>query len=86
MLEVKVTPSGEGHSVMVAINGNFKELLVEGLLAIGSIRNGIGECGPAQAAIFNEILLKAVQDKSSPIWTTEQSGYTKIAFDPSLLK
>ena len=29
MIEVNVNPKGEGHDVMVAVNGNFKELLTE---------------------------------------------------------
>ena len=37
MIEVNVNPKGEGHDVMVAVNGNFKELLTEAFLAIGTI-------------------------------------------------
>ena len=49
MIEVKVTPKGEGHNVMVAVNGNFKELVTEAFLAIGTICTGIRECGPWRA-------------------------------------
>ena len=86
MLEVKVTPQGEGHNVMVAVNGNFKELVAEGLLAIGTICAGIRECGPLEVAIFNDLLKKAVLDKTSPLWDLNSADQTKITFDPSLHK
>lgn len=82
MIEVKITPKGEGHDVMVAVNGNFKELVAEGLLAIGTICESIREYGPLEAAIFNDILLKAVQDKASPIWNLQGANHTKIIFAP----
>lgn len=66
MIEVKVTPKGEGHNVMVAVNGNFKELVTEAFLAIGTICTGIRECGPLEGAIFDDLLKKAVLDKTSP--------------------
>ena len=80
MIEVKVTPKGEGHNVMVAVNGNFKEL------AIGTICTGIRECGPLEGAIFDDLLKKAVMDKTSPLWNLNSADQTKITFDPSLQK
>ena len=70
MIEVKITPKGEGHDVMVAVNGNFKELVAEGLLAIGTICESILECGPLEAAIFNDI------------WNLQGANHTKIIFAP----
>lgn len=86
MIEVKVTPKEEGHSVMVAVNGNFKELVTEAFLAIGTICTSIRECGPLEAAIFNDFFLKAAQDKTSPFWNLNSADQTKITFDPSLHK
>lgn len=50
MIEVNVNPKGEGHDVMVAVNGNFKELLTEAFLAIGTICASIREIGPVEGA------------------------------------
>lgn len=86
MIEVKVTPKGEGHNVMVAVNGNFKELVTEAFLAIGTICTGIRECGPLEGAIFDDLLKKAVMDKTSPLWNPNSADQTKITFDPSLQK
>lgn len=86
MIEVKVTPKGEGHNVMVAVNGNFKELVTEAFLAIGTICTGIRECGPLEGAIFDDLLKKAVLDKTSPLWNLNSADRTKITFDPSLYK
>lgn len=86
MLEVKVTPKGEGHNVVIAIEGSFKALTLEAFLAIGSICAGIRECGPLEAAIFNDLLKKAVLDKTSPLWDLNSADQTKITFDPSLHK
>ena len=86
MIEVNVTPKGEGHNVMVAVNGNFKELVTEAFLAIGTICASIRECGPLEGAIFNDLLEKAVVDKTSPLWDLHSADQTKITFDPSLHK
>lgn len=86
MIEVNVNPKGEGHDVMVAVNGNFKELVTEALLAIGTICIGIRECGPLEGAIFDDLLKKAVLDKTSPLWNLNSADQTKITFDPSLYK
>lgn len=86
MIEVKVTPKGEGHNVMVAVNGNFKELVTGAFLAIGTICTGIRECGPLEGAIFDDLLKKAVMDKTSPLWNLNSADQTKITFDPSLQK
>ena len=86
MIEVKVTPKGEGHNVMVAVNGNFKELVTEAFLAIGTICTGIRECGPLEGAIFDDLLKKAVMDKTSPLWNLNSADQAKITFDPSLQK
>lgn len=86
MIEVKVTPKGEGHNVMVAVNGNFKELVTEAFLAIGTICTGIRECGPLEGAIFDDLPKKAVLDKTSPLWNLNSADQTKITFDPSLYK
>lgn len=86
MIEVKVTPKGEGHNVMVAVNGNFKELVTEAFLAIGTICTDIRERGPLEGAIFDDLLKKAVLDKTSPLWNLNSADQTKITFDPSLYK
>ena len=86
MIEVKVTPKGEGHDVMVAVNGNFKGLVAEALLAIGTICASVRECGPLEGAIFNDLLEKAVLDKTSPLWDLHSADQTKITFYPSLYK
>lgn len=86
MIEVKVTPKGEGHNAMVAVNGNFKELVTEAFLAIGTICTGIREIGPLEGAIFDGLLEKAVMDKTSPLWNLNSADQTKITFDPSLQK
>ena len=86
MLEVKVNPKGEGHDVMVAVEGHFKELAAEGLLAIGTICASIRECGPLEGAIFDDLLKKAVLDKTSPLWNLHSADRTKITFNPSLHK
>lgn len=82
MIEVKITPKREGHDVMVALNGHFKELVAEGLLAIETICESIRECGPLEESIFNNLLMKAVQDKASPIWNLKDANHTKIIFAP----
>ena len=86
MLEVKVTPKGEGHNVVIAIEGSFKALTLEAVLVIGSICAGVRECGPLEAAIFNDLLEKAVLDKTSPLLDLNSADQTKITFDPSLRK
>lgn len=86
MIEVKVNPEGEGHSVMVAVNGNFKELVTEAFLAIGTICTSIRECGPLEGAIFDDLLKKAAMDKTSPLWNLNSADQTKITFDPSIQK
>ena len=86
MIEVNVTPKGEGHNVMVTVNGSFKELLTEAFLAIGTICASIREIGPVEGAIFDGLLEKAVVDKTSPLWNLNSADQTKITFDPSLHK
>ena len=44
------------------------------------------ECGPLEAAIFNDLLEKAVLDKTSPLLDLNSADQTKITFDPSLRK
>lgn len=86
MIEVKVNPKGEGHSVMVAVNGNSKELVTGAFLAIGTICTSIREIGPLEGAIFDGLLEKAVMDKTSPLWNLNSADQTKITFDPSIQK
>lgn len=86
MIEVNVNPKGEGHDVMVAVNGNFKELVTEAFLAIGTICASIREIGPVEGAIFDGLLEKAVVDKTSPLWNLNSADQAKITFDPSLHK
>ena len=62
------------------------KLVTEAFLAIGTICTGIRECGPLEGAIFDDLLKKAVLDKTSPLWNLNSADQTKITFDPSLYK